>query len=791
MLKTTIAILLCMSAALLGDARAGERINQEGRILGPAPTVSAPILFDTAESDQIVSAMQILPLNNPWNEDISKRPLLSNSQAMISQIITDLGGNTTLRLFYEMNFVLIPDNQPKVDIRLFNYPAESDDLKVGDPNKGSYPIAANMPVELWPLNTGVLTNIQWQQDINGDGGDRHSIMVMPGSGFIWETWLTKHDPLNATPWEASNGAKFDLKSNTLRPDKWTSGDAAGFPMFPALVRYDECERGMVEHAMRIVVKRSRTNATRTAHIYPATHDAGSTELANVPAMGQRVRLRADFAIPANYTKQERAVALALKKYGAMVADNGNFFSISVAPDNRFPAGCFSRISQLAITNFDVIQTTGPAEGPRAAGAPTADAGADQTVNPAAGATLPGVVGGTGVSSSWAVNPNATAPGTVTFADAAKASTTATFSAEGTYTLLLKASSDTHGSVYDAVVITVSSQAPNRAPTAPTGLNAVGFSSSAVDLSWTDASANESGFKVERSPDGTTGWTSMTTTAANAISYRDSSLVAATTYHYRVRATNSVGDSAYTAVASGTTSSAGGGGGGTPPVDSDADGVNDADEARFGTNPNNANSKPGGSADFDGDGFFDDTDSDADGDGVSNTNETAGGSNPYDAKSFVTIPLKTLSVSGGVNLSLSGKDSCSVSALIPALPAGLKFDKKTVLMDCAGVPFSFVFDARGRAKVTSGGASFKFKLARNKTTKALEFLGGDVLFKAKVTKGSWKANWVDDGIVSDDRTKAAVSLPLTIYFNGSIYTGVAASEYSAKSGKTGSIKVPKP
>ena len=122
MLKTTIAILLCMSAALLGDARAGERINQEGRILGPAPTVSAPILFDTAESDQIVSAMQILPLNNPWNEDISKRPLLSNSQAMISQIITDLGGNTTLRLFYEMNFVLIPDNQPKVDIRLFNYP---------------------------------------------------------------------------------------------------------------------------------------------------------------------------------------------------------------------------------------------------------------------------------------------------------------------------------------------------------------------------------------------------------------------------------------------------------------------------------------------------------------------------------------------------------------------------------------------------------------------------------------------------------------------------------------------
>ncbi len=779
------AFFILLTVVFCGAAHGGERINQEGRILGPAPVVNAPILFNTPESDAVVSAMQILPLNNPWNEDISKRPLLSNSQEMINQIIADLGSNTTLRMFYEMNFVLVPDNQPKVDMRLFDYPDESDDLKPGDPNKGSYPIPTILPIELWPVETGNLTNAQYQQDPNG--GDRHSIIVMPGAGFIWESWQTKRDPLNATPWEASNCAKFDLKSNTLRPDKWTSGDAAGFPMFPALVRYDECERGMVEHAMRIIVKRSRTNATRTAHIYPATHDAGSTESANVPAMGQRVRLKSDFEIPANYTKQERAVALALKKYGAMVADNGSFFSISVCPDDRFPTGCFSRISQLPISNFEVIQTTGPTEGPRAAGAPTVDAGPDQTVNPQSGASLPGIVTGSGLTTLWYLSPHVTAPGTVTFGDPTKASTTATFSAEGSYTLMLKASNDTHGAVYDAVVITVSSQAATTAPAAPTGLVAVGVSDTAIDLSWTDASPNETGFKIERSADGTTGWTLIATPAANAVTYRDSGLTPATTYYYRIRATNAVGDSANTAVASGTSGS--GGGGGTPPPDTDGDGLNDAEEAQLGTNPANANSKPGGSADFDGDGLTDDVDSDADNDGISNTFETLGGTNPYDAQSFAIVTLQKLSVSGGVNFLLSEKDSCSVSAVFAGLPPLLNFDKAVLLMDCGGVKASFVFDGKARAKAVNGTAQFKVKFVRNKQTKAREFLGGDAAFKAKITKGSWRTNWSDDGIVSADRKKEIISLPVTIQFNA-IYTGTAQAEYSAKAGKSGSFKTPR-
>lgn len=342
---------LILALAALQCAPAAERMNHEGRLLGEQPAVTQPILFNTPQADAVLSAMQIFPRDSAWNEDISQQPLLPNSDAMIARIIADLDPRRrTLRAFHEMNFVLVPDNQPLVPIEFFNWPEESD--------PSPYPIPPNLPVETWPRETGALTLDEWQRDLNDIGGDRHTIVVMPGAGFIWETWLTKK--VNGA-WEASNGAKFDLKSNALRPQGWTSGDAAGLPMFPALVRYDECQRGRVEHAMRIVVKRSRLGP-----IYPATHHASVGNLTDpdIPAMGQRVRLKASFVIPDHWTIYEKAVLRGLKKYGALVADNGNFFSISVTPDDRYPANAFSNLSTIAITNFEVIQTTGPNEGPR-------------------------------------------------------------------------------------------------------------------------------------------------------------------------------------------------------------------------------------------------------------------------------------------------------------------------------------------------------------------------------------------------------------------------------------------
>ena len=423
-----------------------ERINQEGRILGPLPAVTNAILFNTTNADAVVSAMQIFPVTNPWNECISNRTVLVNSDAMIAQIMSNLSSNhRTLTTEYEMNFVLLPDRQPLVPINFFNYPDESD-LNGGISPYGLYPVPTNLPIETWPSQTGTQTLAQWQT--NNDGSDRHAIMVEPGAGFIWETWETT---LVGTNWQASNGAKFNLNTNALRPAGWTSGDAAGFPMFPALVRYDEAERGMVEHACRLVVAKSRYNF----YLYPATHFAAPTNntSTNLPAMGQRLRLKSAFAIPTNWTTEEKAVVSGLKKYGAMVADNGSVFSISVTPDNRWPSNCFNDLTTISLTNFEVIQTTGANEGPRSAGAPLANAGPDQTVVFGQPAQLAGVVNFSNPPPviQWKAYSG---PGAVVFGNAAQTNTTANFSAPGTYTLELSANDGIHAIAYDALVVTV-------------------------------------------------------------------------------------------------------------------------------------------------------------------------------------------------------------------------------------------------------------------------------------------------------------------------------------------------
>jgi hypothetical protein len=447
-----IVVLILLLSVLRLPA---ERINQEGRILGPLPVVTSPILFNTSNADAVVSAMQIFPVTNPWNEDISQRPVLTNSDAMIAQIVSDLtSGNpaSSLRkvhVNYEMNFALVPDNQPRVPIDFFNYPDESD-LDGGTSPYGLYPIPTNLPVETWPLGTGNQTLQQWQT--NDDGSDRHAIMVAPGGGFIWETWETT---LTGTNWEASNGAKFDLNTNGLRPAGWTSGDAAGLPMFPALVRFDEAERGMVEHACRVTVKRTLYNN----YIYPATHYASSSNNTNVnlPCMGQRLRLKAGFVIPANWSKEEKAFLLGLKKYGAIVADNGSVFGISTAPDDRWPNGvnCFGDLSSVDVTNFEVVQTTGPNEGPRSPGMPMANAGPDRTVPVGVPVTLQGAVTFSNAPPviQWKLYSG---PGMVTFGNAALTNTTATFSAPGVYTLELSAADGVHATAYDAAVFTATS-----------------------------------------------------------------------------------------------------------------------------------------------------------------------------------------------------------------------------------------------------------------------------------------------------------------------------------------------
>jgi len=463
--------LVLITLLLLALRLPAERINQEGRLLGTVPVVTNAILFNTTNADAVVSALQIFPVTNPWNECISNRPALVNSDAMITQINSDVGSShRRLSVFQEMNFVLLPDNQPRVPIDFFSYSDQSD-LDGGTDPYGLYPIPTNLPIETWPTGTGTQTITQWQT--NNNGSDRHAIMVEPGSGFFWETWETVFTNAN---WEAANGAKFDLNTNALRPDGWTSGDAAGFPMFPALVRYDECERGMVEHACRLVVVH-----TRNQHIYPATHNTSGYTGTNYPAMGQRLRLKASYVIPSTWTKEEKALLLGLKKYGAMVSDNSSsFFSISVTPDDRWPANAFDDLNSspgLTINNFEVIQTTGPNEGPRSAGAPVANAGSDQTIPYGQTANLAGFISFTNPATviQWQLYSG---PGTVTFGNKALTNTTATFSTSGVYTLELSANDSIHAVAYDAVVITVTNTIRASLTRAGTNLN----------LSWTGGTA---------------------------------------------------------------------------------------------------------------------------------------------------------------------------------------------------------------------------------------------------------------------------------------------------------------
>ena len=297
------------------------------------PKFTKPVLFNTPEADAILAALQVFPKNNAWNEDISKRPIHPDSDRMIAVI----GRDKALRPCPEMGFVLVPPNQPPVDVRIRAYAAESD--------KGPYPVPDNSPVQGWPLDGRSIDASQ--QGLGDRGEDRHMMVVDPVNGLAYEFFRAFRRP---SGWEADVEATFDLKSNRLRPKNWTSGDAAGLSMFAALPRYDECERGLVPHALRFTVAR-----TRRAFIYPATHHAGSTDAADAPAMGQRFRLKASVDV-SGFPRHAQAIALGLKKHGMFVADNGADWDFCVPPDGRIKG--LEALRKLKGSDFEVIVTTG-------------------------------------------------------------------------------------------------------------------------------------------------------------------------------------------------------------------------------------------------------------------------------------------------------------------------------------------------------------------------------------------------------------------------------------------------
>ena len=329
-----IFIALCAQVVAAADDPARlERIHA-----APMPPVTQPVPFNTPEADAILTALEVFPPDNAWNQLITDWPLHPDSKAIVASI----GGKKPLRSNADMAFILVPPSQPLVEVKLGHYADESD--------KGPYPVPDNTPIEGWPASyrrdpkhkTATLDDVQ--RDVAKLGGDRHAIVVDPTQRLLYEFYTLKKTDAG---WQAAQASIFDLKSNKLRPDGWTSTDAAGLPIFPAIVRYDDLKRGRIDHALRFTVTRSRR-----AYVAPATHFASKLTDTNLPRMGERFRLRQDFDV-SSFSPGCRTILTALKRYGMLVADNGIDWAISVAPDERIP-DIHEELRRVKGSDFEVV-----------------------------------------------------------------------------------------------------------------------------------------------------------------------------------------------------------------------------------------------------------------------------------------------------------------------------------------------------------------------------------------------------------------------------------------------------
>ena len=272
-----------------------------------------------------IGGCPVFPADNPWNVDVSSYPVHPSSAAYLARIAQvggsfmhpDFGSNPS----YGIPYVVVPANQPAVPITYTAYGSQSD--------PGPFPIPLNAPVE--------------------GGSDRHVLAVQQGSCQLYELFAASR---SGSGWAAASGARFDLRSNALRPAGWTSADAAGLPILPGLVRYDEVAAGHINHALRVTFAQ-----TQQGYISPARHQASSSTDPALPPMGLRLRLRAGYDISGS-TGASRVVLEALRRYGMLVADNGSNWFISGATDPRWNDDDLDQLKRVPASAFEVV-STGP------------------------------------------------------------------------------------------------------------------------------------------------------------------------------------------------------------------------------------------------------------------------------------------------------------------------------------------------------------------------------------------------------------------------------------------------
>ena len=281
-----------------------------------------------------LAGCEVFPADHVWNARVDTLPVHVGSAEFVDTIGAtatvhpDFGSGLWEGAPIGIPYVTVDSSQPRVDVT-FYYDDESD--------PGPYPIPANAPVEGAPPG-GVAA-----------GGDRHVLAVDVDDCVLYEVFDAERQPNGA--WEAGSGAVFDLAGYDLRPDGWTSADAAGLPILPGLVRFDEVEAGAIEHALRFTAP-----MTRAEHVWPARHHASDRTGEQYPPMGLRFRLRSDFDT-SGFSEQARVVAEALKRYGMILADNGSAWYLSGAPDDRWDNDALRDLKQISGSDFEAVDVS--------------------------------------------------------------------------------------------------------------------------------------------------------------------------------------------------------------------------------------------------------------------------------------------------------------------------------------------------------------------------------------------------------------------------------------------------
>ncbi|HXA28123.1 MAG TPA: hypothetical protein VN193_05190 [Candidatus Angelobacter sp.] len=267
------------------------------------------------------TACNLLPADNVWHADVSKLPLdpsgplyLATSGSAALKLHPDFGAYP-----YGMPFNVV-DNTRATGTLQFQYASESD--------PGPYPVGADLKIEGTP----------------NDGGDDHALTVNRDTCTLYEVW---HAQLATSPYTGGSGAVFPLSSDALRPATWTSADAAGLPILPGLLSYDEVLAGKVDHAIRFTMVH-----TQNAFVWPARHQAGTTGPV-FPPMGERFRLQSTFD-ESTYSAAARTIIEGMKHYGLILADNGSNWFFQGTQDSRWPDALIAELKTIPAASFEAV-----------------------------------------------------------------------------------------------------------------------------------------------------------------------------------------------------------------------------------------------------------------------------------------------------------------------------------------------------------------------------------------------------------------------------------------------------